>query len=352
MKAPAVSILLPVHNNVTELPRAMAGLRAQTMRDFEIVAVDDGSTDGSGGLLDRYAREDPRLRVIHQPNAGLGPSLARACREARGALLARQDADDVSAPTRLERQTAYLDRHPDAVVCSTWAGYVDPARGPSLAYEVPDDPRLLRKLLEGGSNPLTHGAAVIRRSAYEREGVGYRFRGPAQDFDLWLRLSALGELGIVESVEYLYWLSTGGISYGNPDLGSRLVALAMRLHRERRTLGREVTPWREAEEALRREADGDTRAPDRRETLAAYAAGLRRLNAGEWTDYVRAMRDAAGGRGPVAAKARRHLRMAWAAPLIRGLYALRRRRTMERHLRALPPGTPFPVWVREGNESP
>src|SRR5450759_3347110 len=107
---PTVSVLFPVYNAVSDLARALRSLLNQTYQDFEVIAIDDGSTDGSGELLDKFECEDTRLRVIHQPNAGaLGKVLNRAADLAKGKYLARQDADDASHPSRLEEQVHYLD---------------------------------------------------------------------------------------------------------------------------------------------------------------------------------------------------------------------------------------------------
>jgi glycosyltransferase involved in cell wall biosynthesis len=102
MAAPRVTILLPVWNARATLPRAVASLRAQTLADWGLLAVDDGSTDGGGGWLERAAAADePRLRVLRRPHAGLVAALNAGLAAARGELVARMDADDECHPERL-----------------------------------------------------------------------------------------------------------------------------------------------------------------------------------------------------------------------------------------------------------
>src|SRR6185436_14401330 len=99
--APAVSVLLPVRDARPWLARALHSLWRQSLEDFEVIAVDDGSTDGSGELLDQAARREPRLRVFHEPARGLPAALNLALHHARGGYLARMDADDLVARSRL-----------------------------------------------------------------------------------------------------------------------------------------------------------------------------------------------------------------------------------------------------------
>ena len=113
MSAPSVSVLLPVRDAAPWLDGALASLARQTCRDLEIIAVDDGSTDGSGAVLDSWAHNDPRISVIHQPPIGLVPSLNLGLEHCRGELLARMDADDVSHPRRIELQAGLLSSRPE-----------------------------------------------------------------------------------------------------------------------------------------------------------------------------------------------------------------------------------------------
>ena len=343
--SPRVSVVMAVYNNVRELSRTMGSVLGQRFADYEVVVVDDGSTDGSGALLDEYAARDSRIRVLHQENQGLAPALHAGCLAARGELVARQDGDDVSAPTRLGRQVEYLDARPEVVLCGTWSWFVHPVEGPAAAWQVPDDPSLLRRLLERGSNPLAHGSVMFRRAVYLAEGVGYRFPRSCQDLDLWLRLSTFGQLGCLPSVEYLYTLNPDGVSFGYTQSRPPLVELCLRLHRERRRFGHEVSDFAAEIDRIYAAHPPGVSAEDRRQ-VATYARGIEALRAGRWAAFARHMRESARGSGPFAEKAWRRLALAWAAPVLRWLYVLRVWRSADRYYRFLPEHTPWPEYAR------
>lgn len=193
---PRVSVLLPVRDGAAYIEQALASLRHQTLHDFEMLVVDDGSSDSTPRILRQQARQDRRLRILNQPPSGIVAALQLAASEARGFYLARMDADDISLPRRLERQVAWLDRRPElaAVSCLVrtigegplqegWKRYIKWLNArrtwPSISRDI---------FVE---SPLPHPSVVIRRHALEQVG-GYRqFDGP-EDYDLWLRLVDAG----------------------------------------------------------------------------------------------------------------------------------------------------------------
>jgi glycosyltransferase involved in cell wall biosynthesis len=189
-------VLLPVRNALPYLGASLRSLVRQTEGDFEIVAVDDGSDDGSFEALERAAGREPRLRVVRQPARGLPAALNTALAHARAPLLARQDADDLSHPRRFELQREMLRRDPElAVVGARLRMFPAKAVGAGmrrweawhnalLTHEDMANERLI-------DSPLAHGTAIIRREWVERVG-GWAERGWAEDVDLWLRLFEAG----------------------------------------------------------------------------------------------------------------------------------------------------------------
>ena len=115
MSAPLVSVLMPVRNDARTLPECLTDLAAQTLRDWELVVVDDGSTDDSPALLKSWADRDARLRIFTTPPQGIVPALNTGLAECRGRFIARMDADDRMRPERLERQAAFCEQHPDCL---------------------------------------------------------------------------------------------------------------------------------------------------------------------------------------------------------------------------------------------
>jgi glycosyltransferase involved in cell wall biosynthesis len=343
MTMPSVSVLLPVYNAIQDLPRALRSLSVQTLTDFEVIAIDDGSTDGSGEMLDDYARRDTRLRVYHQVNAGtLGKVLNRAAELAQGEYLARQDADDASDPTRLERQLRYLETKSQVGFCGTWVWFIEPALGPYLCHELPDDHRVIAGYLQKGFNPLTHGSVMMRAGLFRASG-GYR-GSFSEDLDLWLRLSEKTQVGMVKYVGYYYWRSIGGINTGADLRQQALNRFILKLHLERMSAGRELSEWASEYERISQSNQSETRSEER---LAAvhYARALNLLRIGRWGEYRRELKHSASAEGPYAEKARRNLVLFWAAPLTRLAYRLVEMREPLAYARRFKPGTPLPEFL-------
>lgn len=164
----------------------MESLFAQTLPDFELVVVDDGSTDGTAEILARY-RGDPRLVVLsHRTNNGVTFAATTGCRRARGRYLARLDADDVAHPDRLARQVAYLDAHRDVVLLGSAAIFTDAAGREFARFTYPATHEAIREHLETAS-AFVHSTVMMRRDAFESVG-GYRLSPSGEEYDLWLRL--------------------------------------------------------------------------------------------------------------------------------------------------------------------
>lgn len=191
-----ISVLLPVRDAAGWLPASLRSLWRQTLRDFEVVAVDDGSTDGSGDVLEREARLESRLRVVRTGARGLPAALNTAFEHARAPLLARHDADDLSHRERFALQAAHLDAHPDVDVVGTRvrlfpakAFGTGMARWTAWHNSLLTHEQMYREMLI--DSPLCHGTALIRRGALDRVG-GWQERGWAEDLDLWIRLAESG----------------------------------------------------------------------------------------------------------------------------------------------------------------
>lgn len=183
--APRVTVLMAVHNGARHLREAIDSILVQTFRDFEFLIVDDGSTDESPSILASYV--DPRIVIIRNAtNVGLTKSLNIGLNAARGELVARQDADDVSYPERLAKQVAFLDAHPEIAVVGAQARIID-----ADGHELPTDERkpLAAEAIRFAllfSNPIVHTAATFRRKLVD--GYDERFV-TSQDVELWSRVA-------------------------------------------------------------------------------------------------------------------------------------------------------------------
>jgi glycosyltransferase involved in cell wall biosynthesis len=191
-----VSVLVPVRDAAPWLASSLASLARQTLADHEVILVDDGSTDGSGELLDQAAARDPRLVVRHTEPLGLPAALNLALSLARSPWIARHDADDLSHRRRLELQLEWLRRHPETGVLGTCVRLFPAAaagagmrRWISWHNTLLTDEMIRSELLI--DSPLAHGTAMFRREVLELAG-GWQERGWAEDLDLWIRLARLG----------------------------------------------------------------------------------------------------------------------------------------------------------------
>jgi hypothetical protein len=191
---PEVSVLLPVYNGRAHLREAVDSVLAQTFRDFELVIVDDGSTDASREVVESYA--DARIRLLaHDRNRGLPAALNTGLAAARGALVARQDQDDWSDPRRLERQVAWMRAHPDVALLGTRAHAIDGAGRATGAVNRPLSALAIRwyALLD---NPFIHTSVMFRRAVVWEELGGYDTSlGHCEDYELWTRVLARHQAG-------------------------------------------------------------------------------------------------------------------------------------------------------------
>ena len=209
MSGPRVSVLLPVRDGARFLHEALESVLAQTLADFELLVVDDGSTDATPEIL--ASVRDERLRALRQDRLGLVPALNRAVAEARAPFLARMDADDVSFPERLDRQVAYLDARPEVALLAVG---VETSGGARIV--LPDDDAALRRRLLL-RNPFAHGSVAVRREALERAG-GYRADyGANEDYDLWRRIARDWKLGAVPEILYRYREHAGAVTRSRVD---------------------------------------------------------------------------------------------------------------------------------------
>ena len=191
---PAISVILPVYNAETYVREAVESILAQSFADFELIIINDGSTDGSGAILRKLAARDARIVLIERPNDGYVSALNKGIEMARADLVARMDADDVAMPERFALQHARMVQEPELAVLSSFIRVIDKAGNTIRLGEYPLTPKATaRHLVRGdGACPVAHPAVMMRRNAVLKAG-GYRKAFcPAEDYDLWLRMSELG----------------------------------------------------------------------------------------------------------------------------------------------------------------
>lgn len=192
---PRVSVLMTVYNAAPWLREAIDSILDQTYPEWELIVIENGSSDASPDILASYS--DPRLRVVGlRENMGRTPALRHAFDLARAEYIAVLDADDVAEPTRFAKQVAFLDSNSEVAVVGTWALRIDGDGDEVGRWSPPTDSTQLRDEL-GFSNPIVHSAAMYR-AAMARDVGGYPPEYPyAQDSALWLRLAERAPIAMI-----------------------------------------------------------------------------------------------------------------------------------------------------------
>ncbi len=209
---PRVSVLLPVFNAGAFLRPAVQSILDQRYRDFELLVIDDGSTDDSLAELQSFAARDDRIQLKSRENRGLVATLNEMLADAGSELIARMDADDIAMSHRFDLQVAYLDEHPEVVCLGGGIELMDDnSRRLHRPPPVRGNEAVQREALQGRI-PICHPSSMFRRDAVQRVG-GYRADAyPAEDLDLWLRLGEIGQLDNLGACVLRYRIHSGSIS--------------------------------------------------------------------------------------------------------------------------------------------
>lgn len=235
---PLVSVVVPVRNGARWLNEAIDSVVQQTLGDFELLAIDDGSTDATPQILAGWAGRDSRVRTLRQPNLGLVAALNRGLAEARGALLARLDADDRAAPQRLKDQAEIMDGSPNIGLLGTWAQRIDEnGRGRGLLKPETRPDKLAEILTR--ANPFVHSSVMLRTNIARSLG-GYRAAfEAAEDYDLWLRISEIASVANIPEPLVQYRRHGDSVSARKAIRQSFSLRLAQRAAQARRRFGRD-----------------------------------------------------------------------------------------------------------------
>ncbi len=201
MGLPAISVAMSVYNGERFLASAIESVLAQTFTDFELLIVDDGSSDGSRGIIEGYARADIRIRPIIRESRGLIASLNQLLAESRAPIVARMDADDVCLPQRFARQIAFLAGHPDYGVVGAWCDDIDergaPWDGGANVPRHPENHADFLRAIDQGWPLLCHPAVMFRRDLVLAVGGYHAAFKHCEDLDLWLRLASVTKLASI-----------------------------------------------------------------------------------------------------------------------------------------------------------
>jgi glycosyltransferase involved in cell wall biosynthesis len=188
--SPAVSVILPAYNAVRYLRQAIDSILLQSYHDFELIVVDDASTDGTRAILNSYS--DPRIvRLNLDKNLGIVGALNAALVLAKGAYIARMDSDDIAMPDRLQRQASFLDTNPDTAIVGSWIRGFGDVRRPYI-HRYPLSNAYIQSI-QYFENPFAHPSVMIQRIMLDQLEKGYSAEFPyVEDWELWSRLTKVG----------------------------------------------------------------------------------------------------------------------------------------------------------------
>lgn len=204
MDACKITVLMSVYNSQRYIDESVQSIMAQSFKDFEFIIIDDGSFDKTPEILKRYQDIDPRILVLrNETNMGLTRSLNRGIRHARGEYIARQDADDISMPERLEKQLYFMEHNKDYSCVGTFYTVINSRGKARYNMRLPVKYNEIKKWLNT-INPLCHGSVIFRRDAAYSAGLYREDYLYSQDYAFWHALCKTHKLGNIP--EFLYKL--------------------------------------------------------------------------------------------------------------------------------------------------
>lgn len=212
---PLISVVLPLYNGEKYISSAIESILSQSFNEFELIVLDDGSTDDSLAIVERHAKKDKRIKVISRKNKGLPATLNEAISVARGWLIARMDQDDLSMSNRLECQYEFMCQHPEVVALGSSATFIDKNGSSICNYIPPSDDAALRDSFP--NSPFVHPSVVFRKDAFFEAGkYPEHMKLGGEDVVLFGRLAKLGELRNLSDPLINYRLVPGSMSRKPP----------------------------------------------------------------------------------------------------------------------------------------
>lgn len=226
--APLVDVLLPVYNGAETIAESVESLLAQTEKRLRVLVIDDGSTDDTPEILKTLADRDERVVVIRTPNSGIVAALNLGLETSSAPFIARQDADDISFPDRIEKQVALLNENADAVALSGSCIHIDKTGKPTgTSYKVLDPDRADYTTYPSTEPYLLHPFLMVRRDAFIQVN-GYRYVIHSEDTDLYWRLRDVGRLMNIDEPYGKMRLHDGSISNAS-IVNGRIMAIMSQL---------------------------------------------------------------------------------------------------------------------------
>ncbi len=207
-----ISCVMPVFNAATYLTLAIDSVLVQTLGDFELIVVDDGSTDSSRAIVEAMAEKDARIRLVTKPNSGIVDSLNLGISISQGAFIARMDGDDICDPDRFKSQIEYFSEHPECVVLGTRVRIID-----KTGAAVRTTRSVKWRQTDGTEFPLggitlCHPSVMFRKSAFDKTRGYSNLYYASEDYELWYQMSKFGTVAELFAVLLSYRVHSESIS--------------------------------------------------------------------------------------------------------------------------------------------
>lgn len=243
-KVPTISVLMPVYNGQDYLRPAIDSVLNQTFSDFELIIVNDGSTDRTQEIIDSY--KDPRIVCIQQQNQGVARSINNGLQKARGKYVRRHDADDISTHESFQLQVDFLEQHPEYVMVCNQSAFMTVSGKVAWKYRVPPNKYFAGKpyvdlsfddFTLDKASPVVHGTACYRRlevmdiGAYRREFI------VSEDNDLWIRLLEKYKIAVLNQCTYLIRIHPSSATHRHAHKITHFRRLLVEYSLQRRNIG-------------------------------------------------------------------------------------------------------------------
>lgn len=211
-KKTKISVLMSAYNSEKYIAEAIESILNQTFKDFEFIIINDGSTDKTPKIIEKYAKSDKRIKFIdNEKNAGIVAALNQGLNFCRGEYIARMDSDDISLPTRFAKQVKYMDQHPECGACSTWAEKFGPNITKDRILTYMPTVKLLDFLIYG--DKVLNPGSMVRRSVLVDNNIKYNPAYKyAEDYAFWAEVCKYAEIHNLQEVLLKYRWHDGNVS--------------------------------------------------------------------------------------------------------------------------------------------
>jgi len=197
----SMTVIMPTFNVDKFIARAIESMLSQTFKDFELIIIDDASTDGTLEIARSYAKKDSRIKiVVNEKNLQVATTLNKGIKIAKSQIIARMDPDDISFPERLEKQFTFMKKHPNIAIVGTNILIINELGELISKREYPDKSNKLKKLMFKYS-PFAHPTVMFRKKIFQEFGGYSVSMVPCEDIDLWFKIGSKYEISNIQ--EYL-----------------------------------------------------------------------------------------------------------------------------------------------------